>query len=136
MRYEVFAATWTNSRPERPLSSPSWPLPVIYDQDARGAVVIGEPKLRLPGTCEIKTGKRSSVLIRVNRTGKTDRIEVFFDEQRVGEWSGDRESIASSKIAGYATAERVGIWVPRKTKYTFHRIRVRMLDGKLEKLRA
>lgn len=51
------------------------------------------------------------------------------------DWSGDRETLTVHLNEGYNSSERTGVYVRPNTRLLFHRLRFRMLDGTLEKIR-
>ncbi len=113
-------------------------LPVMFDppvgplQDKVG-IGAGVNIYSAPWTCE--SGRKTKARIRVERIGAEDHVEVFVDDKSVLTWAGDRESIVKppAKNEFYSTAERLGLYV-HPGDFTFHRIRLRMLQGGTLKL--
>lgn len=78
----------------------------------------------------IVTGQRSKVGFRVTRAANQDRIEVSVGGAPAGAWTGDF-SAGKSTIPNenFNPAEQNGIFVHGASNFTFHAIRVRMLEG-------
>jgi hypothetical protein len=57
-------------------------------------------------------------------------VSVALNNEKVGEWSGDRNAISNTSKEGFPHDRRMSIWIyPGGNEYVFHRIRIRMLDG-------
>lgn len=55
---------------------------------------------------------------------------VALNGEQVGEWTGDRNAISNTSKEGFPHDRRVSLWIhPGGNEFTFHRIRIRMLDG-------
>jgi hypothetical protein len=90
----------------------------------------GDRSTNLAKDFRIVTNTRYKILIRLTRTGSDDLVDVFVDDKSVGQWKGNLATKAApSKNKLFLTAERNGLSIAQNQEYTFHAIRVRMLDG-------
>ena len=67
--------------------------------------------------------------VEVRRQQDADHVFVDFNGEKIGEWTGDRNAIATMEKVGYPTDRRMSLWILPGHEFVFHRIRVRMLDG-------
>jgi formylglycine-generating enzyme required for sulfatase activity/Leucine-rich repeat (LRR) protein len=92
----------------------------------------GDRSTNLAKDFRIVTNTRYKIRVRLTRDGPDDRVEVFVDDKSVGQWKGNfakANKAAKPKNEKTATAERNGLNIAMNQEYTFHTIRVRMLDG-------
>ncbi len=105
----------------------------IEQGGANGGIYVGthgDPSSELNKTFRIGTSKRSKLRFRVTRDGLNDRVELFIDDKPAGQWTGDlAKKVRKPSGHNYDTGERNGIFVNKHDDFTFHSIRVRMLNG-------
>jgi serine/threonine protein kinase len=77
---------------------------------------------------QIATARRTMLRVEVRRQQDADHVFVDLDGEKIGEWTGDRNAIATIEKQGYPTDRRMSLWIV-PGEFVFHRIRVRMLDG-------
>jgi serine/threonine protein kinase len=104
-------------------------VPLMFNDETGGLEF--HPKSGLNVSAGIRTGKRSTIRVRVEQRNNQDFLEVFVDGTSVGSWTGSRDEIAKPPVEGenYSHATRNGLWVRPNGEYVFHRIRLRMLEG-------
>jgi serine/threonine protein kinase len=110
------------------LPCPNGILPVTFGEDRLKRVAIGRLNDPINGTCELQTGQRTVVRVVMRRQNDDDIINVSFNDLTVGPWRGRRNLSALTTSLPYPFQERISLWTTG-SEFTFHRIRVRMLDG-------
>jgi hypothetical protein len=85
----------------------------------------------------LSTGQRTRAVVRVTREAGQDHITVQIDDQTVLDWRGDRDSATKRTLLmpPYDATINLGP-LPGDGNFTFHQVRLKMLDGRLELLRA
>jgi serine/threonine protein kinase len=108
-------------------------FPVVIDPPGYGggmSLGVRDKGVLLSTEPQIVTGRRSSLRIEVRRQAESDRIEVAMNGAKIGEWSGDRNTISGTSNEGFPADRRFNLWTHGGgNTFVFHRIRIRMLDG-------
>lgn len=107
------------------------PLVIDYPGAGGGLHLGARGKGMLMATvAQIVTGRRTTLRIEVRRRQDSDQVVIAVDDVKVGEWTGDRNAISNTYKEGFPNDRRVSLWInPGGNEFTFHRIRVRILDG-------
>ena len=106
---------------------------IIWSSSEQGNILLGTS---VPGrSLRIEPNQRIKLLVRVTPAGNKDRIEVVANGMSLIDWVGDRESLAHKLNEGYNDSERTGLYIIPNTALVYHRLRLRMLDGTLERIR-
>ena len=108
--------------------------PVVFDSDGAGMVHLGSRRngaKLAPGT-PMGMGERVGLRVELRRERELDHIAVFMQGKKVGEWSGDRQTLVTRSQENLPHARRLSLWVNEGgNEFVFHRIRVRTLDATL-----
>ncbi len=107
--------------------------PLVIDFPGSGGGVHfgvrGKGKL-LTTSAQITTGRRAKLRIEVRRHQGSSHLMIELNGTKVGEWTGDLNAIANNSKEGFPHDRRISLWIhPGGNEFTFHRIRIRMLDG-------
>lgn len=79
---------------------------------------------------QLETGKRTTIRFDVRRQQTSDQVTADLNGVSLGKWTGDRNTISHSYREGFPHDRRISLWIhPGGNEFTFHRIRIRMLDG-------
>lgn len=108
-------------------------LALNWETAGKGTVLLGQSVHG--ANLRVEQGQRIKLLLRVTPAGKHDRIEVIANGTSLLDWSGDRETLTVNLNEGYNSSERTGVYVRPNMRLLYHRLRFRMLDGTLEKIR-
>ena len=107
--------------------------PLVFDAPGHeGGVWLGSRTkgVLLKAGAQIVTGQRATIRVEVRRQQDADHVFIALNDTKVGEWTGDRNTIANTYKEGFPTDRRMGLWIhPGGNEFVFHRIRVRILDG-------
>jgi formylglycine-generating enzyme required for sulfatase activity/serine/threonine protein kinase len=108
-------------------------LPLHIDKPgSEGGIYISkysDPQAELIKKFRIVTNKRTKLGFRITRDGLNDLVELSIDGQPAGQWSGDLAKLSqpTAKLT-HDPGERNGLYITSGTDFTFHSIRIRMLD--------
>jgi hypothetical protein len=107
--------------------------PLVFDYPGNGGGVFLGSRTRgevLKTGAQMVTGQRATMRIEIGRQQQTEHVSVAFNDENVGEWTGDRNTIANAYKENYPQDRRVSLTIHHGgNEFVFHRIRVRMLDG-------
>ncbi|MEI8383991.1 MAG: bifunctional serine/threonine-protein kinase/formylglycine-generating enzyme family protein, partial [Planctomycetota bacterium] len=106
--------------------------PLLFDPTGTKGAFLGSRANGVQWKTEkqLETGKRTTIRFDVRRQQASDQVTADLNGVSLGKWTGDRNTISHSYREGFPHDRRISLWIhPGGNEFTFHRIRIRMLDG-------
>ena len=107
--------------------------PLVFDYLGNGGGVFLGSRTKgvvLKTGAQMLTGQRAMMSVEIGRQPQTEHVSVVFNDENVGEWTGDRNAIANKYKENYPQDRRVSLMIhPGGNESVFHRIRIRMHDA-------
>ena len=106
--------------------------PVVFDWPGRPGHFVGSSArgARVAEDAALETGERTAFRIEVRQKDGDDHVKLWRNGAYLGEWTGDRSKATTRLDTRFPADRRTSLYVwGGGSEFTFHRIRIRMLDG-------